>query len=87
MAEIIPAFGGGEEGQARADRVPEFLHGASPCRAEQRLQLGEPQFDRIQVGTIRWEVPELGAGRFDPEDVRRLLSDVQVAELSAVASA
>jgi len=29
----------------------------------------------------------VGAGRFDPEDVRRLLSDVQVAELSAVASA
>ena len=66
MAEIVPAFGGGEEGQRRTDGVPELRHGAPPRGAEQRFQLGEPQFDRIQIGTIGRQIPELRAGRFDP---------------------
>ncbi len=66
MAEIVSTLGGGKEGQTRADRVPEFLHGAPTRGTEQRFQLGEPQFDRIQVGTIGRQVPELRARRLDP---------------------
>jgi hypothetical protein len=65
VAEIIPALGGGKPGQARADRRPELLHGAPPRGAEQRFEFRKPEFNRIEVRTVRWQVPEVRAGRFD----------------------
>jgi hypothetical protein len=66
VAEIVSAFGCGKQRETGRDGRPEFLHGAPTRGAEQRFQLREPQFYRIQVGTVRRQVPQLRARRLDP---------------------
>ena len=66
MAEIVRTFGGRKQRQRRGHGGPQLLDGAPTRRAKQRFQFREPQFDRIQVGTVRREVPDLRARGFDP---------------------
>jgi hypothetical protein len=56
----VATFGVGEEIQGRRDQLTNLVKGPWAGGAEERLQLGEGQFDRIQVGTVRREEPELG---------------------------
>jgi hypothetical protein len=37
--------------------------GASGRLAQQRLELGEELFDRVEIGAARWQVAQAGAGR------------------------
>ena len=66
MAEVVRTFGGGKQRQRRGHRGPQVLDGAPTCSAAQRFQFREPEFDRIQVGALRRQVPELRARRLDP---------------------
>ena len=66
MAEIVRTFGGGKQRQRRGHRGPQVFHRTPPRCAEERFQFREPEFDRIQVGAIWRQVPELRARRLDP---------------------
>jgi hypothetical protein len=56
VAEVIPTLRRAEEPEAVADGGPQFIDGATACGAEQPFQLGKPEFDRIEVGTVGRQV-------------------------------
>lgn len=64
MLEVIAAFLGTEALQALAEQGPERLDGAAAGSSDDRFQLGKAELDRIEVGTIRWQIPDgrVGAG-------------------------
>jgi hypothetical protein len=49
-------------------------------RAEKRFQFGEGEFDRIEVGAVGWEKPELSGHGFDGGADLRLFVDGEVIE-------
>ena len=63
--KVISALGFCELVEDAAAEFPELVD--SPCSpvAEQFLELGERQLDRIQVGRLRRQVAQLGANCFD----------------------
>ncbi len=65
MLEIVSAFVFREVVEDSAAEFPELVD--SPCSSvsEQFLQLRECQLDRIQIGRVRWQVTQLGTGRFN----------------------
>lgn len=65
MPKVVAAFVGAEVRQAGAEEGPESFGAATPCGADQGLQLGEAQLDRIEVRAIGWQVPERGPGGLD----------------------
>lgn len=87
MAEIVATLGGGEPGHAVAEERPEALGRATARLAQDRLELGEAEFNGIEVGAIGRQVPELGAGGgdavVDALDVmgRQIVGDHNVAGL------
>jgi len=66
MPEVVAAFGRVKERQTVADGGPEFEDRAAASGPEQPFQFRKPEFDRIEVGTIGRQIPELRAGGFDP---------------------
>lgn len=65
MAEVVGALFSGEGVEELADAGPERLDGSLGCASEEGLQLGEDQFDRIEVGAVGRQVEEAGSGLFD----------------------
>ena len=65
MGEVVGAFGGGEGVENLAEGAPERLDGAGGGGAEQRLELGESQLDRVQIRAVGRQVEEGRAGGFD----------------------
>jgi predicted GNAT family N-acyltransferase len=65
VVEIAGAFGWGDGGEEAADGRPELLLGPRRGLAQQRLELGEQLLDRVEVGRVRRQVEERGAGRGD----------------------
>ena len=57
--------GGGEEAQRRGQQVTDVVEGPRARRAEERLQFGEGQFDRIEVGTVGRQKAQVRADLFD----------------------
>ena len=78
MLKVIAALGGLEAWETRADRGPQHLIGAAPRFPENRFQLCKEQLDRIEVGTVFREKPEVGAGVFNRAADRRALVARQV---------
>lgn len=75
MPEECCAFLWGELFEGSCDAVPELGDASRGGFSEEGLELGEGQFDRIEVGRIRRQVEEGRAGRFDEfADPRHLVS-------------
>ena len=66
--------------QRRGDQRTDVVKRARAGRAEERFQFGEREFDRIEVGAVGWEKPELGAHGFDGGADLRLFVDGEVIE-------
>ena len=80
MPNEVTAFSGGEEIQGRRDQRTDLVKGSWAGGAEERLQLSEGQFDRIQVGTVRREEPELGPDGVEGGADRGMFVDREVIE-------
>jgi hypothetical protein len=65
VGEVVGAFGGGEGVENLAEGAPERLDGAGGGGAEQRLELGESQLDRVQIRAVGRQVEEGCPGGFD----------------------
>ena len=65
MADVIRAFGGREELERDGHERGDLVEGARSGRAQERFQFGERQFDRIEVGTVGRQEPELRADGFN----------------------
>lgn len=61
MFDVVSAFVGHEEAEGGAHQLAHVLEGARTSRAEERLEFGEGQFDRIEIGTVRREKPQVRA--------------------------
>jgi hypothetical protein len=71
--EVVSAFGGCEEVEQATDRRPETIDGSLGGLAQQRLELGEGLFDRIEVRRVGRQVEKARARRLDPLAGRRPL--------------
>ena len=65
MPKVLLALGGAEARDALADRLPDGLHGPTAGGPQDRLQLRETQFDRIEIGTVLRQKPEVRAHGFE----------------------
>ena len=65
VSEVIAAFLWREAIEQVANRVPEVIDGSLGGFSEERLELGEYLFDRVEVGRIGRQVNQTGANRFD----------------------
>jgi len=65
VIEEVPAFGGGEVVDERADPSPEGVDRAFGVFSQVRLELGERLLDRIEIGRIGRQVAEFAARRLD----------------------
>ena len=62
MLDVVGAFVRHEETQRRGHQRAHVIERAGARGAEERLQFGEGQFDRIEVGTVGREKSQPGAG-------------------------
>jgi hypothetical protein len=65
VPDEVTAFGRCEPIQGRGDQRAHLIEGARACRAKERLQFGEGEFDGIEVGAVRRKKPETGPDGFD----------------------
>ena len=61
MAHEVGALLRGEEAHGGGDQVDDLVKGAGPRGPEERLQLGEGEFNRIEFGTVRRQEADAGA--------------------------
>ena len=80
MSHEVATFGRSEEFQCRGDQRTDVVKRARAGRAEERFQFGEREFDRIEVGAVGREKPELGADGFDGGADLRLFVDGEIIE-------
>ena len=85
MAHVVGAFVGRVEGQRGGDEFVHLLEGARARGPEERLQLGEGLFDRIEVGAVGGQEAQRRPGRFDAIAHRVVLVNGQVVEDDHVA--
>ena len=62
MLEVISALCFRELVEGSTAEFPELVNGSFSSIAEQFLQLGKSQLDRIQVRRVGWQVAQLGTG-------------------------
>ena len=65
MPDVVSALSNGEEFERVADERCDTIEGSGSCRSEERLELGERLFDRIEVGTVGRQKPDLRADGFN----------------------
>lgn len=65
MSEECGAFLWGELGEQQADAMPKFRNGSLGRLAQMRLELGECQLDRIEIGRVGRQIEQLRASRLD----------------------
>lgn len=61
MPHEVATFRGGEEFERRGHQRTDLVERPGACGPQERLQFREHQLDRIEVGAIRREEPQLGA--------------------------
>jgi len=61
MSKVVAAFGRLVARHGGADRVPQDFPRATARRPQDRLQLRKRQFNRIEIGAVFRQKPELGA--------------------------
>ena len=87
MPYEVATFGIGEQIQGRRNECTDLIKGPWAGGAEERLQLGEGQFDWIQIRTVRREEPELGPDGVEGGADRGMFVDRKVIEDDDVARA
>ena len=80
MAYEVATFRVGEAIQGRGDQLADLVKGPWAGCAEERFELGEGQFDWIQVGAVRREEPELGPDGVECGADRGMFVDGKVIE-------
>jgi alpha-D-ribose 1-methylphosphonate 5-triphosphate synthase subunit PhnG len=65
VAEVIAALGWREARDTLAQQRPERLDRPTARSAHERFEFGETEFDRIEVRTVRGQVPQRRPGGFD----------------------
>ena len=65
MPDVVRALTGHEEAERRRHQLADVVEGARTRRAQERLQFGEGEFDRIEVGTIGREKAQERTGLLD----------------------
>ena len=78
-------FGGREEPQRGRDERVDVIEAARPRRSQEGFQFGEREFDRIEVGTVGREEPELRARPLEGHPDLGLLVDREVVEHDDIA--
>src|ERR1700739_3021911 len=56
----------------------DLLEATGICLSQERLELGERLFDRVQVGTVRRQIEQLGTGRPDRSSYGRGLMAAEI---------
>jgi len=77
---MIPALIRREDVERRGYEGDDVIERARSGGPEKRLQCGECLFDRIEVGTVRWEKADLRADRLDRRAHLRLFVHRNVIE-------
>jgi len=80
VSHVIAAFVGREEPQRDRDEGVDLIEAPRPGRPEESFQFGEGLFDRVEVGTVRRQKPELRTDAVDRGADRGLLVDGEVIE-------
>jgi hypothetical protein len=80
VPHVIAAFGGREAAERDRDEGVDLIEAPRPGRPEEGFQFGEGLFDRVEVGTVRRQKPELRADAFDRGVDLGLLVDDEVIE-------
>jgi hypothetical protein len=84
---VVRAFVRREETEGDGDQVADLVKVARPGRPQERFELGEREFDRIEIRTVGREESQLCARGFDhPPDVGLLVRG-QVVEDDHIAAA
>lgn len=65
MLEVVSAFVFGELVEDATAEIPELIDSSFSSIAEEFLELGEGEFDGVQIRRVGWQVTKFGAGRFD----------------------
>jgi hypothetical protein len=87
MPDIVRAFVRQEEGECGRHQRADVIEGARPRRPQERFQLGEGEFDRIEIGTVRRKETELRSRLLDRRAHLGLLVDRQVVHHDDIAGA
>ena len=80
MPDVVGAFGWGVQAQGRRDERADLIKAPWPRRPQEGLQFGEREFDRIEVGTVRRQKPQLRARVVQGGADRRVFMDSQIVE-------
>ena len=85
MADVVEAFGWGEGVEEATDREPEGFAGSFGGLAQERLQLGEGELDRVEIGAVGRQKEQVGAAGVNQLGDLRALVAGQVVENEGVA--
>ena len=78
MSKVVAALGGLRPQPGGANRVPQHVARTTARLPQDRFQLRKRELNRIEIGTVFREKPELGADVFDRAPHRRTLVTRQV---------
>ena len=62
MSDVVPTFGRRVEGERGGHESGDLIEVARPCRAQERFQFGECEFDGVEVGAVGRQESEVRAG-------------------------
>lgn len=85
VPDVVRAFDGGEELERDPDQQRDLVEGPRAGGAQERFELRKHELDRIEIGTVRGQELEPGAGRFDRGADLRWLMHGQVVEHDDIA--
>ena len=80
MSHVIVAFRGCKEAERGRDQGAHVIETAWSRRSEERLELGERQFNRVEVRTVGRQKSDLRADGFNRRPDLRLFVDDEVVE-------
>ena len=80
MPDVVSALGNREEFERVTNERCDTIECSGSRRSEERLELGERLFDRIEVGTVGRQKPDLRADGFNRGADLRLFVDHEVIE-------
>ena len=87
MSDVMGAFVGHEQAQGGGDERANVLERPGPSGAQERLQLGKREFDRIEIGTVGRQEPEVRADGFDCDPNLGLFVSREIIEHDDIAGA
>ena len=86
MPHEVATFSWGEECEREGDQIADLIEGARPRRAQKRFQFREGELNRIEIGTVGRQKPELRADGFDGAANLRLFVGGEIIEDDDIAS-